>query len=210
MRPPRVNTTTHAISATLTSYWATTIGSRKVLAAEPMRLAATAIPSLGPHLVSARRLSVATAEVTRRRHLVAVGDIVLIMTARVDISLLLASARIGVGVLLIAAPTVVLPREDAGNGTNALLMRTVGVRDLVLGGGAVLARMRGRRDEFRRWAGAGLASDTGDLLVGICSARLIGRSGAIKAVAVVAPWVAAGAADLVRGPHSPDAVPRTS
>ncbi|GAF42997.1 MULTISPECIES: hypothetical protein [Rhodococcus] len=129
------------------------------------------------------------------------------MIARVDVSLLLASARIGVGVLLIAAPTVVLPREDAGNGTNAVLMRTVGVRDLVLGGGAVWTR--GRRDEFRRWAAAGLASDTGDLLVGICSARLIGRSGAIKAVAVVAPWVAAGAAGLVRGRHRPDAVPRT-
>ncbi|MFC0446845.1 hypothetical protein [Rhodococcus jostii] len=122
------------------------------------------------------------------------------MTVRVDISLLLASARIGVGVLLVAAPTVVLPREAAGNGTNALLMRTVGIRDLVLGGGAVVARTRGRRDEFRRWASAGLASDTGDLLAGICSARLVGRSGAIKAVAVVAPWVAAGVAGLA-GPR---------
>ncbi|KXF49422.1 hypothetical protein AXA44_24630 [Rhodococcus sp. SC4] len=131
------------------------------------------------------------------------------MTARFDISLLLASARIGVGVLLIAAPTVALPTADAGNGTNALLMRTVGVRDLVLGGGAVLARTRGRRAEFRRWAAAGLASDTGDLLVGIRSARLVGRSGAIKAVAVVVPWVAAGAAGLVRGSHPPDSVPRT-
>ncbi|TQC43487.1 hypothetical protein EEB14_42695 [Rhodococcus sp. WS4] len=122
------------------------------------------------------------------------------MTVRVDISLLLASARIGVGVLLVAAPTVVLPREAARNGTNALLMRTVGIRDLVLGGGAVAARARGRRDEFRRWASAGLASDTGDLLAGICSARQVGRSGAIKAVAVVAPWVAAGVAGLA-GPR---------
>ncbi|MFC9840373.1 hypothetical protein ACFVKB_42395 [Rhodococcus sp. NPDC127530] len=120
------------------------------------------------------------------------------MTGRIDISLVLASARVGVGVLLIAAPTVVLPRKDAANGTNALLLRTVGVRDLVLGGGAVLARTRGRREEFRRWASAGLASDAGDLLAGICSARLVGRSGAIKAVAVVVPWVAAGAADFVR------------
>ncbi|AII04018.1 hypothetical protein C8E05_0713 [Rhodococcus wratislaviensis] len=131
------------------------------------------------------------------------------MVARVDVSLLLASARIGVGVLLIAAPTVVLPREDAGNGTNAVLMRTVGVRDLVLGGGAVLAWTRGRPDEFRRWASAGLASDTGDLLVGICGARLVGRSGAIKAVAVVAPWVAAGAVGHVRESHRQDRAPRS-
>ena len=129
------------------------------------------------------------------------------MVARVDVSLLLASARIDVGVLLVAAPTVVLPREDAGNGTNAVLMRTVGV--LVLGGGAVLARTRGRPDEFRRWASAGLASDTGDLLVGICGARLVGRSGAIKAVAVVAPWVAAGAVGHVRGSHRQDRAPRS-
>ncbi|WP_240963338.1 hypothetical protein [Antrihabitans stalactiti] len=43
-----------------------------------------------------------------------------------------------------------------------------------------------------------VASDSGDLLVGIGSAHLVGRAGAIKAVAVVAPWVAAGVAGLAR------------
>ncbi|KAA0021407.1 hypothetical protein [Antrihabitans cavernicola] len=118
------------------------------------------------------------------------------MTVRVDLPLLLASARVVVGVVLIAAPTVVLPRDDAANGTNALLMRTIGIRDLVLGSGAVVARTAGSRDDFRRWAAAGLASDTGDLLAGIGGAHLVGRAGAIKAVAVVAPWVGVGAAGL--------------
>jgi hypothetical protein len=120
------------------------------------------------------------------------------MTSRIDLSLVLAYARVGVGVLLTAAPTAALPREDATNGTNALLMRTIGVRDLVLGGGAVIARARGRRDEFGRWAVAGLVSDSGDLLAGLGGVRLVGRAGAIKAVAVVAPWVAAGAVGRVR------------
>ena len=48
MRPPMARTTTHAMSATLMLKAATTIGSRNVLAADPIRLAAVAIPTPDP------------------------------------------------------------------------------------------------------------------------------------------------------------------
>jgi hypothetical protein len=120
------------------------------------------------------------------------------VTRRADLPLVLASARVAVGVLLMAAPELPLPRDDTPNGTSAFLMRTIGIRDLVLGGGAVVAVMRGRRDEFARWAAAGLASDAGDLIAGLGSAKMLGRGGSAKAVAVVAPWVFAGAVGLGR------------
>jgi hypothetical protein len=115
-----------------------------------------------------------------------------------ELPLVLASARVAVGVVLTAAPTLPLPRADAESGTSAFLMRTIGIRDLVLGGGAVLARVRGRHAEFDRWAAAGLASDAGDLIAGLGSTKMLGTAGAAKAVAVVAPWVFAGAVGLGR------------
>jgi hypothetical protein len=107
----------------------------------------------------------------------------------------MSAARFGVGIALVAWPDRVLPKDDKANGTSAFLMRTIGIRDLVLGGGALVAWFRNRND-FRRWAIAGTASDTADLVAGLSSSAMLGRSGAARSVAVVAPWVAAGVAGL--------------
>jgi hypothetical protein len=114
------------------------------------------------------------------------------MSSRPDLPLVLAGGRVVVGVVLTAVPAAALPAGDTANGTSTFLMRTIGIRDLVLGGGALVARAAGRRPEFDRWTLAGLASDAGDLIAGLTGSRMLGRGGAAKAVAVVVPWVAAG------------------
>jgi hypothetical protein len=115
------------------------------------------------------------------------------------LALVLAAARFGVGIVLVTWPDRPLPPDERANGTSAFLMRTIGIRDLVLGGGALTAWLR-NPDDFRRWAVAGAASDTADLVAGLTGTRLLGRSGATKSVAVVAPWVAAGVVALRRAP----------
>jgi hypothetical protein len=118
---------------------------------------------------------------------------------RQRIPLVMAAARLGVGVALITWPDRVLPKDETANGTSAFLMRTIGIRDLVLGGGA-LAAWFGNRDDFGRWAIAGTASDAADLVAGLTGSRLLGKLGAARSVVVVAPWVAAGVAGLRSGP----------
>jgi hypothetical protein len=56
-----------------------------------------------------------------------------------------------------------------------LLMRTIGIRDLVLGLGAVAASRSGDVKEARRWAAAGLASDSLDAATSLASFRSIGK-----------------------------------
>jgi 2-methylisocitrate lyase-like PEP mutase family enzyme len=114
---------------------------------------------------------------------------------RRQLPLVLSVARLGVGVALTAWPERLLRNDDAANGTSAFLLRTIGIRDLVLGGGAVFAWSRGR-DDFRRWALAGTVSDIADLVAALTGTRLLGRGGAAQAAAIVAPWVAAGVAGL--------------
>ena len=62
-----------------------------------------------------------------------------------------------------------------GSGTEALLMRTIGVRDLVLGSGACVAWASGGEGELRRWASMGLLSDGADLVTGLRSKPLVGE-----------------------------------
>jgi hypothetical protein len=110
-----------------------------------------------------------------------------------DIPLVLAVARTSVGVLLIARPARVLPRADRSAATSVLLMRTIGVRDLVLGTGGLWAWRRGTRADFLRWAVIGAASDTLDVMAGVAARGPVGRRGAATAVAVSTPWAIAGA-----------------
>lgn len=87
-----------------------------------------------------------------------------------------------------------------GSGTETLLMQTIGIRDLVLGCGGCVAWLRGDGD-LRRWATAGLISDSADLLLGLRSKPLVGgRSAAIATLAPV-PFVGAGAFGLIRSRH---------
>lgn len=86
-----------------------------------------------------------------------------------------------------------------GSGTETLLMQTIGIRDVVIGAGACAALWRGGDGEFRRWAAAGLISDSADLLLGLRSKPLVGaRSAAIAALAPV-PFVGAGVFGVVQG-----------
>jgi hypothetical protein len=85
--------------------------------------------------------------------------------------------RAGVGIALIAAPGAPtrLMGRPALDGAGMLLMRTIGIRDLVLGLGAVAAARSDDVREARRWAAAALASDSLDSVISLASSRSIGR-----------------------------------
>jgi len=95
--------------------------------------------------------------------------------------------RTGVGIALIAAPgaPMRLAGTDSPTGASLLLMRTIGIRDLVLGLGAVSAARSGGGSEARRWTTATLASDALDTVVSLAALRSIGRRDS---------WLAAGLA----------------
>ena len=100
--------------------------------------------------------------------------------------------RVGVGVLLAAAPQMFVDRfvEDESSGTLVLFARTIGVRDLALGLGTLAAERSGNTADLQRWVRAGLISDSLDFLFGLASTRLIGRAGVAKATATVVPVIA--------------------
>ncbi len=100
--------------------------------------------------------------------------------------------RVGVGVLLAAAPQMFVDRfvEDESSGTLVLFARTIGVRDLALGLGTLAAERSGSTADLQRWVRAGLISDSLDFLFGLASTRLIGRVGVAKATATVVPVIA--------------------
>jgi hypothetical protein len=85
--------------------------------------------------------------------------------------------RAGVGIALIAAPGAParLVGRPTPDGAGMLLMRTIGIRDLVLGLGAVAAARSDHGKEMRRWAAAVLASDSLDAVTSLASFRSIGR-----------------------------------
>jgi hypothetical protein len=85
--------------------------------------------------------------------------------------------RAGVGVVLIAAPGAPtrLVGRPAPDSAGMLLMRTVGIRDLVLGLGAVAAARSDDVKDVRRWTVAALASDSLDSVTSLASFRSIGR-----------------------------------
>ncbi len=98
--------------------------------------------------------------------------------------------RAAVGLGLIAAPGSVLrlSRREVPTGASILLLRTIGIRDLVLGLGTVAADRSGASSERRRWTTATLASDALDVVVSVVSMPTIGpvNSVAASVVALVA------------------------
>jgi len=96
---------------------------------------------------------------------------------------LVAVARVGVGVVMVVDP---FRFNREGSGTEALLMRTIGVRDLVLGSGACVAWASGGEGELRRWASMGLLSDGADLVTGLRSKPLVGSRSALIATLAAA------------------------
>jgi hypothetical protein len=119
----------------------------------------------------------------------------------------IAWVRVAVGVVMIAAPRLVL-RMAAGevSGSMILLTRTIGIRDVALGAGALAALNSGgdadTRAEAQRWVVAGLVSDALDTLAGATSARLVGRRSAILATTIATPMVAADLRALSGAPES--------
>jgi hypothetical protein len=101
--------------------------------------------------------------------------------------------RTGVGVAMLSAPKVPL-RFASGlepSGTSVLLMRTIGVRDLVVGLGSVAAARGGALAESRRWMLAATASDALDTVVCLASFRAIGKRDAWGAALLSLTFVAA-------------------
>jgi hypothetical protein len=108
---------------------------------------------------------------------------------------LVAAARVAVGVAMIVAPSRIFSPET---GTETLLMRTIGVRDVVLGSGACAAWARREQGELRRWAACGLASDGADFVTGLRSKPLVGSRGALIATLSPVPFVVAEILGLSR------------
>jgi hypothetical protein len=96
-----------------------------------------------------------------------------------------------VGAALIVAPGA--PMRLSGNmqptGASVLLMRTIGIRDLVLGLGTVAAARSDDAADIRRWTSAALASDSIDTVVSLVSARSIGKRDSVVAAALAFAFV---------------------
>lgn len=114
-------------------------------------------------------------------------------------------ARAGVGAVLVVAPGwfLRLSGREAPTPVSALLMRTIGIRDLVLGIGTVTAARRGD-DELRRWTSVGLASDSLDVLASLATRRSIGTAEALAAAAAALVFAAGDMVSLhLLGPADP-------
>jgi hypothetical protein len=106
-----------------------------------------------------------------------------------------AVARVGVGAAMILAPGRFF---RAGSGTETLLMKTIGIRDVVLGSGACHAWTGGTHADLRRWATVGMLSDGADLVLGLRSKPLVGTRSAFIAALSPVPFLAAELFGLTR------------
>jgi hypothetical protein len=108
-----------------------------------------------------------------------------------------AAARICVGVAMVLVPGRFFKQAS---GTETLLLRTIGIRDVVIGSGACAALAGDGGVAFRRWASMGLLSDSADVVAGLTSSRsLPDTRSALIAMLSPAPFVAAGIFGLARG-----------
>jgi hypothetical protein len=91
--------------------------------------------------------------------------------------------RAAVGAALIAAPAAPmrLSGREEPTAASVLLMRTIGIRDLVLGLGSVAAARSSEPEDTRRWSAATLASDSLDTVASLASVRSIGKRDALAA-----------------------------
>ena len=111
--------------------------------------------------------------------------------------------RTAVGVALIVAPAAPMRLSGREEPTSAglLLMRTVGIRDLVLGLGTVAAARSSDVQDVRRWTAAALASDSLDAAVSVASFRSIGNRDSWSAAVLALAFVCG---DLHARRRSPD------
>ncbi len=99
--------------------------------------------------------------------------------------------RTMVGAALIVAPgaPMRLSGSEEPSGASLLLMRTIGIRDLVLGLGTVFAARSDVGGDVGRWNSAALASDALDTVVSLASARSIGKRDSRVAAALAFTFV---------------------
>jgi hypothetical protein len=111
----------------------------------------------------------------------------------------LAVVRVAIGVTALAAPQVIAGPwigVEAQLPNARLLARAMGMRDLALGAGALLALSRGRGEAARDWVWLGAASDAMDAtLTAVAFHRLprLGRWGVVGSAggaALVGLWAA--------------------
>lgn len=99
--------------------------------------------------------------------------------------------RTSVGVALMVAPgaPIRLAGTESPTGAALLLMRTIGIRDLVLGLGTVHAAQSDDEADGRRWVKATLASDALDTVVSLAAMRSIGRRDSLFAAGLALVFV---------------------
>ncbi len=99
--------------------------------------------------------------------------------------------RTSVGIALMAAPgaPMRLAGTESPTGAALLLMRTIGIRDLVLGLGTVSAARSNDESEARRWVQATLASYAIDVVVSLAALRSIGRRDSLIAAGLALGFV---------------------
>jgi hypothetical protein len=109
--------------------------------------------------------------------------------------------RAMVGAVLVVSPAAFLrlSSREAPSGVSVLLLRTVGIRDLVLGAGTVSASRRGSPADARRWTTAGLASDSLDVLASLAAGRSIGRKESVGAAGAALVFAMGDVVALSRG-----------
>jgi hypothetical protein len=100
-------------------------------------------------------------------------------------------------------------REEP-TGASVLLMRTIGIRDLVLGLGTVAAARSGQVREVRRWTAAALASDSLDVAASLASFRSIGQRDALGAAALALAFVGGDLQSRRRRDQPPHGTPSPS
>ncbi len=97
---------------------------------------------------------------------------------------------VGAGLVVGPGPTLRLSRRESATPASILLLRTIGIRDVVLGSGTVAAARSGDPVEVRRWTMVALSSDSLDVVASLVAARAIGRREALGATAAAVLFVA--------------------
>lgn len=82
-----------------------------------------------------------------------------------------------------------LAGTEAPTSAALLLMRTIGIRDLVLGLGMVTATQSADEADASRWVKATLASDALDTFVSLAAMRAIGRRDSLFAAGLAFAFV---------------------
>jgi len=93
--------------------------------------------------------------------------------------------RAAVGVTLLAAPSKILrlTSRDPVTASATLLLRTIGIRDIVLGLGVAWGARSGP-EQGRRWTQVAMVSDAMDFVTGMASRRSVGTRQAAGAAAL--------------------------